>query len=83
MSYVINGKFIGGFGAIAYPAVYGNSGVMTFMVSHDGVVYQKDLGPDTATAANAIMAYDPGPGWKKVDATDAAPTTAPVTDAAR
>jgi Protein of unknown function (DUF2950) len=54
---------IGGFGAIAYPARYGSSGVMTFIVNHDGVVYEKDLGPETATLARAITRFDPGPGW--------------------
>src|SRR5262249_38171371 len=44
MSYVINGRFIAGFAVVAYPAEYGNSGIMTFIVNHDGVVYQKDLG---------------------------------------
>ena len=49
---------------IAYPAKYANSGVMTFIVNHDGVVYEKDLGPDTANVARAITRFDPGPGWK-------------------
>ena len=63
MNYVVRGRMIGGFAAIAYPARYGNSGVMSFMVNHDGVVYQKDLGPDTAKKARAITRFDPGPGW--------------------
>ena len=63
MNYVVKGRMIGGFAAIAYPARYGNSGVMTFVVNHDGVVYQRDLGPETAKKARAITRYDPGPGW--------------------
>lgn len=61
--YIVRGHMIGGFAAIAYPARYDNSGVMTFIVNHDGVVYQRDLGPDTATKARAITRFDPGPGW--------------------
>ena len=61
--YIVKGHMIGGFAAIAYPARYDNSGVMTFIVSHDGVVYQRDLGPDTAAKARAITRFDPGPGW--------------------
>jgi hypothetical protein len=63
--YVVNDQLLGGFAAIAFPADYGNSGVMTFMVSHDGVVYSKDLGPDTAKLAMAVDTFDPGPDWKK------------------
>jgi len=65
--YVVKGKMIGGFAVVASPAKYGNSGVMTFLVNHDGVVFQKDLGKNTAKTANAMKAYDPGPGWKKVE----------------
>jgi len=63
--YVVNGELLGGFAAIAFPAEYGNSGVMTFMVSHDGVVYSKDLGPETAKLAMAVEEFNPGPDWKK------------------
>jgi hypothetical protein len=63
--YVGGGQMIGGFALIAYPADYGNSGVMTFMVSHDGAVVSKDLGPDTAKAAAAITQYDPDDSWKR------------------
>ncbi len=62
--YIVKGHMIGGFAALAYPARYDNSGVMTFIVNHDGVVYQRDLGPDTAAKARAITRFDPGPGWK-------------------
>jgi len=61
--YIVKGHMIGGFAAIAYPARYDNSGVMTFIVNHDGVVYQRDLGPETAAKARAITRFDPGPGW--------------------
>ena len=50
---------------IAYPATYGNSGVMTFMTNHDGVLYERDLGPDSAKIAQSITSFDPGPGWKR------------------
>jgi hypothetical protein len=63
LDYIVKGHMIGGFAAIASPARYGNSGVMTFIVNHDGVVYQRDLGPDTASKARAITRFDPGPGW--------------------
>jgi hypothetical protein len=71
--YLINGKLIGGFALIAYPADYGNSGIMTFIVNQDGKVHQKDLGDDTQKAARAITAYDPGEGWKEVSPEDAKP----------
>jgi hypothetical protein len=64
--YVVNGKLIGGFGLIAYPAQYGNSGITTFITNHDGVVYQRDLGTDTEEAARSITTFDPGPGWTRV-----------------
>jgi Protein of unknown function (DUF2950) len=70
LSYVINGKMIGGFALVAYPANYGNSGVMTFIVSHAGTVYQKDLGEDTDTAVKKITSFDPDKTWKKVDAAE-------------
>jgi len=65
--YFVKGRMIGGFAVVAYPAKYGNSGVMTFIVNHDGIVYQKNLGSRTARTAMAMKAFDPGPGWKKVD----------------
>ena len=67
--YVVRGKMIGGFALIAYPAEYGNSGVMTFMVNHAGTVYQKDLGKRTEIIAKRIMLFDPDQTWRKVDAT--------------
>ena len=73
--YVVRGKMIGGFAAVAYPAQWGASGVMTFIVNHDGVVYEKNLGPDTAKIAQAMKAFDPDETWVKVADTDAPPTT--------
>jgi hypothetical protein len=64
--YVVGGKMIGGFALIAYPAHYGASGVMTFIVNHDGVVYQKKLGKDTKKAAQAMKAFDPDKTWTRV-----------------
>jgi hypothetical protein len=66
MSYIIQGMMIGGFGIVAYPAQYGKSGVMTFMCGADGVVYEKDLGDDTAAKAKALKAYNPDSSWKAV-----------------
>jgi hypothetical protein len=64
--YLVNGKLFGGFGVVAYPAKYRVSGVKTFIVNHDGVVYEKDLGPATATEGAKMTRFDPGPGWVKV-----------------
>lgn len=61
--YVINGNMIGGFALIAWPAAYGETGVMTFMVNQQGRVYQRDLGEATGRKAPKIKTYDPGPGW--------------------
>lgn len=65
--YVVDGKMIGGFALVAYPARYGVSGVMTFSVNHQGVVYEKDLGPDTANIARAMQTYNPDATWKQVE----------------
>ena len=67
MSYIVKGKMIGGFALIAYPAEYGNSGVMTFVVNHAGTVYQKDLGDLTEVIAKRMKSFDPDPTWKKVE----------------
>jgi hypothetical protein len=56
-----------GFALIAWPADYGKTGVMTFMVSDRGVVFQRDLGPGTDRAAGEIIRFDPGPGWSRVE----------------
>jgi len=66
-NYIAGGKMIGGFGLVAWPANYGNSGVMTFMVNHDGVVYEKDLGPGTEAAAQKITKFNPDKTWKVVE----------------
>jgi hypothetical protein len=65
--YVINGRMIAGFALLAWPADYGNSGIMTFQVSHLGEVYEADLGDDTEAVAAAITAYDPDPRWSPVE----------------
>ncbi|MGE5305155.1 MAG: DUF2950 domain-containing protein [Alphaproteobacteria bacterium] len=62
-SYLVKGKMIGGFAVVAYPAEYRNSGVMTFIVNHDGKVFQKDLGPNTATLAKSMKEYNPDKTW--------------------
>jgi hypothetical protein len=64
-SYIIKGKMIGGFAVVAWPAKYGNSGVMTFIVNQDDVVYQKNLGKNTAKIAKGMTLYDPDKTWKK------------------
>jgi len=64
--YVAQGKMIGGFALVAWPATYGNSGVMTFIVNHDGVVYEKDLGTGTEAAAQKITKFNPDKSWKVV-----------------
>jgi len=63
--YVAQGRMIGGFALVAWPASYGNSGVMTFIVNHGGVVYEKDFGPDTATAVRKITRFNPDKSWKR------------------
>jgi hypothetical protein len=64
--YVVNGRMLGGYGLIAVPAEYGNAGVKTFMVNQDGVVFEKDLGEETADEAGAIAKFDPDASWAKV-----------------
>jgi hypothetical protein len=66
MSYIVNGKMIGGFALVAYPADYGNSGVMTFIVSHAGTVYEKDLGKNTTERVKSMTSFDPDRTWMKV-----------------
>jgi hypothetical protein len=65
-SYLIGDRMRAGFAVIAWPMEYGESGVMSFMVSHAGIVYEQDLGPDGADIAESMTAYDPGPGWRPV-----------------
>jgi hypothetical protein len=64
--YVVRGKLFGGFAVIAWPVKYGDTGIKSFMVSHAGQVYERDLGPESAAKAEAIKSFDPGPGWSKV-----------------
>jgi len=61
--YIINGHMIGGFALVAWPAEWGNSGVMTFIINQQCKVYEKNLGPKTAAKAGAMTTYDPGPDW--------------------
>jgi hypothetical protein len=66
-NYVVNGKMIGGFALVAYPARYGNSGIMTFITNQDGIIYQKNLGKDTRKTARAMRLFDPDKTWKKME----------------
>lgn len=65
--YVVKGKMIGGFAMVAYPAQYGSSGIMTFIVNHAGEVYQKDLGGNTENTALKMKLFNPDSTWKKVE----------------
>src|SRR5262249_35330327 len=66
LNYVVQGRMIGGFGVVAYPAQYDSSGIMSFIVNADGTVYQKDLGTNTAGVAKAMQTYNPDSSWKPV-----------------
>jgi hypothetical protein len=66
IDYVIRGHMIGGFALVAYPASYGSSGIMTFIVNYAGDVYQKNLGADTTEIAQKMTLFDPDPTWTKV-----------------
>ncbi len=70
VDYVVDGKMIGGFALVAYPAEYRNSGVMTFIVNHQGAIFQQDLGRRTAELAERMTSFNPDQSWKKVDATE-------------
>lgn len=65
LSYISNGRMVAGFGLVAYPAEYGVSGIMTFVVNQQGIVYEKDLGTKTEELAKAMTKYDPDKTWKK------------------
>jgi hypothetical protein len=65
--YVVDGNMIGGFALVAHPATYGTSGVMTFIVNQDGVVYEKNLGKHTETIVQKMKSFDPDKTWRKVD----------------
>ena len=66
-NYIVNGRMTGGFAFVAYPAEYRSSGVMTFVVGEDGVVYQKDLGKKTDVLAKAMNEYNPSSSWKRAE----------------
>jgi hypothetical protein len=66
-SYVVNGKMTGGFAVLAYPAQYGDSGIMTFVINQNGPVYAKDLGKTTTDVASAMTEFNPDRGWKTVE----------------
>jgi hypothetical protein len=66
--YMIGGRLKGGFAVVAWPAVYDDSGVMTFMLSHNGQIYQKNLGKDSDSIARAMTKFDPDSSWTKTDA---------------
>ncbi len=66
-SYMVNGKLTGGFAFVAYPAEYRSSGVQTFMVGQDGVVYEKDLGPKTNVVAGTMKEYNPNSSWQEAE----------------
>ncbi len=66
-NYIVNDRMIGGFGLLAWPAQYGVTGVMTFIVNQDGVVYEKNLGKNTAKTAGSVKAFDPDDSWIRVD----------------
>jgi hypothetical protein len=65
LDFVVRGHMIGGFGVVAWPAEYGNSGLKTFITSHHGHVYQKDLGESTDTIARAMKSYNPDASWER------------------
>jgi hypothetical protein len=63
-SYIVDGHMTGGFAMVAFPATWGDSGVMTFVVNQNGIVFEKNLGPDTSSIARRITVYDPDRSWK-------------------
>jgi Protein of unknown function (DUF2950) len=67
LDYVSDGRMTKGFALIAWPVSFGASGIMTFIVNQDGIVFQRDLGPDTAAMAKAIQLFDPDLSWARVD----------------
>ncbi len=72
-SYMVNGRLFGGFGVLAWPIKYGETGIKSFIINHEGQVYERDLGKDTSSRAEAIQSFDPVPGWSKVSATTPGP----------
>jgi hypothetical protein len=63
--YIVDGRMIGGFALVAYPARWGGSGVMTFICNHDGIVFERNLGKDTVATASSMTVYNPDAGWEK------------------
>jgi hypothetical protein len=80
-SYLVRKSQIGGFAVVAYPVAYGESGIMTFIVSHDGIVYQRDLGKDTQDESEKIKVFDPDKGWTRVASSDLQPVPGEAADA--
>jgi hypothetical protein len=68
-SYLVQGRMLGGFGVIAWPTTYGETGVSTFIVNQTGEVYERDFGPDTSQKVSTINIYDPDKEWQKADTT--------------
>ena len=66
MDYLVNGQLLGGYAILAFPVHYGASGIKSFVISHHGQIWERDLGPNTAAAASAIASFDPGPGWSRL-----------------
>lgn len=69
-NYVTDGRMVGGFALVAYPAAYGTSGIMTFIVNQDGVIYENNLGKKTGVVAKAMTQFNPDESWRKVGARD-------------
>ena len=65
--YIVNGKMLLGYAMVAYPAQYGSSGIMSFIVNQNGIVYQKDLGKNSGKVAAAMKIFNPDASWKKVE----------------
>jgi hypothetical protein len=79
--YMVRKSQIGGFAVLAYPVTYGESGIMTFIVSHDGIVYQRDLGKDTDDEVAKIKSFEPDKGWTRVANSDMQPLPGEAADA--
>jgi len=78
LDYRIGTRLIGGFALVAYPARWGVSGVVAFIVNHQGVVYSRNLGKDTARIATSMLRYDPGPGWRLEPAAETGSSNSPL-----
>lgn len=79
-NYVVKGKMILGFGLVAYPAEYGNSGAMTFMVNQEGIIFEKNLGKNTRHIAEKMTSFNPDQSWKKVKRQETAKPKGPEPD---